>query len=62
MQLLHESLNWQSSLDKTSTKRCFSRKTNGIWRKYSAEEYVNTTNAIGYGLLNIGMIEAIKSL
>ena len=30
-------------------------KQNGIWRKYSAEEYVNTTNAIGYGLLNIGM-------
>ena len=30
-------------------------KQNGIWRKYSAEEYENTTNAIGYGLLNIGM-------
>ena len=23
-------------------------KQKGIWRKYSAEEYVNTTDAIGY--------------
>ena len=30
-------------------------KENGVWRKYSAEEYVNTSNSIGYGLLNIGI-------
>ena len=29
-------------------------KENGVWRKYSAEEYVNTSNSIGYGLLNLG--------
>ena len=30
-------------------------KENGVWRKYSAEEYVNTSNSIGYGLLNLGI-------
>tara|TARA_B100001741_G_scaffold217004_1_gene179834 strand:+ start:1992 stop:3761 length:1770 start_codon:yes stop_codon:yes gene_type:complete len=30
-------------------------KENGVWRKYSAEEYVNTSNWIGYGLLNLGI-------
>ena len=30
-------------------------KENGIWRKYSADEYVNITDSIGYGLLNLGV-------
>ena len=28
---------------------------NGVMRKYSTTEYIDTTNNIGYGLLNIGV-------
>jgi len=30
-------------------------KEDGVWRKYSAEEYVSMSNSIGYGLLNLGI-------
>ena len=30
-------------------------KEDGIWRTYSAEEYVNITDSVAYGLLNLGI-------
>ena len=30
-------------------------KEDGVWRTYSAEEYVNITDSVGYGLLNLGI-------
>ena len=30
------------------------QQKNGVMRKYSTIEYIETTNNIGYGLLNIG--------
>jgi long-chain acyl-CoA synthetase len=30
-------------------------KEDGVWRTYSANEYVSITDAIGYGLLNLGI-------
>lgn len=30
-------------------------KEDGVWRKYTAEEYVSISNSIGYGLLNLGI-------
>lgn len=30
-------------------------KEDGVWRTYSADEYIQLTDAIGYGLLNLGV-------
>lgn len=30
-------------------------KEDGLWRSYSAEEYVNITDSVAYGLLNLGV-------
>ena len=30
-------------------------KKNNVWKTYSAKEYVNTSDNISYGLLNLGM-------
>ena len=35
-------------------------KRDGKMREYSTDEYINTTNNIAYGLLNIGIQKMIK--
>jgi len=35
-------------------------KEDGVWRTYSADEYVSITDAIGYGLLNLGVNKGDK--
>ena len=40
---------------KFNKKDVLAGKEDGIWRTYSAEEYVNITDSFGYGLLNLGI-------
>jgi len=35
-------------------------KEDGVWRTYTADEYVSITNDIGYGLLNLGINKSDK--
>ena len=35
-------------------------KEDGVWRSYSADEYVSITDTIGYGLLNLGVNKGDK--
>ena len=43
------------TLQNFNKKDVLAGKQGSVWRKYSAKEYEDTTNAIGYGLLNIGI-------
>ena len=35
-------------------------KRNGVMRRYSTDEYIQTTNNIAYGLLNMGVVKNDK--
>ena len=40
---------------KFNTADVLAGKEDGIWRTYSADEYVNITDSVAYGLLNLGI-------